>query len=77
MIKLVTNCEECIHNKICKFKNNAKTKMEYLKKIEYHNGFSNDVYDWETELERANVDVTFSCRDFRKEISFDKPNLRG
>ena len=33
MIKLVTNCEECIHNKICKFKNNAKTKMEYLKKI--------------------------------------------
>ena len=66
MIKLATNCEKCIHKKVCNCKDNAKYAMERLKKMQYGKGPNND-YDWETMMKADNVDITFSCPDYIEE----------
>ena len=72
MITLKTNCDDCIHSNICRFKDNAKSDMERLKGTMYGKGL-NDDYDWDTILKSRNVNVVFSCPDFKKK---DVPILR-
>lgn len=63
MIKLATDCKNCIHEKVCKNKNNALHAAEKLKKTTYGEG-PNDDYDWDYIMEAEHVDITFSCPDF-------------
>ena len=72
MINLKTNCEECIHVKICKNKNNAKNFCERLSDLTYGSG-PNDDYDWNTMSDHYNVNIDISCPDFKKT---DRPILR-
>ena len=65
MIKLVTDCKDCIHAKVCRNKDNAKYAMERLKKMQYGTG-PNDDYDWDIMMEHEHVTISFSCPDFIK-----------
>lgn len=69
MIKLTTNCAECSHEKMCRYKNNAKYAMEKLKKMTYGRG-PNDDYDWDIMMQHEHVNITFSCPDFDKKKDF-------
>lgn len=63
-IKLTTNCEECVHKKICRYKHSAKEDMRKLSDMVY--GYdSNMDHTWGTLMEIRNVDITFSCSDFK------------
>lgn len=66
MIELTTDCEKCIHATVCKNKNNAKNSMNKLKDMQYGEG-PNDDYTWGTMMKHYNVDITFTCPDFRKD----------
>lgn len=65
MITLRTDCKDCIHEKVCRNKDNAKSAMERLKNMQYGKG-PNDDYDWDTMMKHKNVDVMFSCPDYKK-----------
>ena len=65
MIKLKTNCDECVHKKVCKNINNAELNMNKLKKIQYGTGSNNDYY-WDIMMKHYNVVIEFSCPDFEK-----------
>ena len=65
MIKLATDCDKCIHKKMCRNKDNAKYAMERLKNMQYGKG-PNDDYDWDTMMKARHVGITFSCPDFVK-----------
>lgn len=67
MIRLEIDCNDCMHNDICKFKNNAKTDMERWKRTLYSKDPNSD-YDWETMSNYRHVDITFSCPDFQVNI---------
>ena len=58
MIKLMTSCTDCMHLKMCKYKNNVESDFNKLKKTPY------DSYDWETMSERRNVEIRFACPDY-------------
>lgn len=60
MIKLTTDCKECMHNKVCMYKDNVLNAMNIFK-----SGFY-DGYRCDDLMKNKNVDVTFSCPDFRK-----------
>lgn len=64
-IKLTTNCDECAHKAMCKYKNNAQYAMEKLKDMNYGTG-PNDDYSWDTMMEAEHVNITFSCPMFMK-----------
>ena len=42
MIRLVTDCNTCIHKEVCKHKDNAKSDMEKLKNMIYGEGPNDD-----------------------------------
>lgn len=69
MIKLKTDCKDCIHEKVCKNKNNAKYDMEKLKNTMYGKG-PNDDYYWYIMMEARHVDIEFSCPDFTSGVVF-------
>lgn len=72
MIKLVTDCDACIHKTICKYKDNAKADMNKLKNMNYGTGL-NDDYDWETISDSRHVNVTFACSDYKNgQISIER-----
>ena len=58
MIKLMTSCTDCMHSKMCKYKNNVESDFNKLKKTTY------DSYDWGTMSERRNVEIRFACPDY-------------
>lgn len=64
MIKLKTDCSNCVHNKVCRHKDNAKKAMEKLKKQKYSN-IPDDDYDWDAMMNLSNVDIEFSCPDYK------------
>ena len=63
MIKLNTDCEKCIHKKVCRNKDNAKNAMERLKNMQYGEG-PNDDYDWDNMMDSKRVNIAFSCPDY-------------
>ena len=64
MIRLVTDCNTCMHKDICRYINNAKVDMNKLKDMHYRTD-SNDYYSWNTISNLHNVNITFSCPDYR------------
>ena len=64
MIRLVTDCNTCMHKEVCKHKDNAKSDMEKLKNMIYGEG-PNDDYTWDTISSSRHVNITFSCPDYR------------
>ena len=67
MIKLKTECDICMHKKLCRFVYNAKNDMEKLKNTQYGNSPDTD-YDWDYMTKYRNVDITFSCPNFQVNI---------
>lgn len=67
MIKLETDCDNCMHKKVCSFAYNAKNDMEKLKNTEYGKNPTEDYY-WKDMVKYRNVDITFSCPDFQVNI---------
>lgn len=63
MIKLKTDCEKCIHKKVCGNKGNPEEAMVRLSNDIYGTD-PNDVSSWEQMMKRKNVDIVFSCPDF-------------
>ena len=63
MFTLLTDCNKCIHEKICKYKDNAKNAMNRLKEMQYGEG-PNDDYDWDTIMQTQHVTISFSCPNF-------------
>lgn len=59
MIKLATECRECLHRNVCRNKDNPKRVMEKLIGSEYEKG-----HDWDHMTEVMHVNVTFSCPDY-------------
>lgn len=72
MLKLRTDCDKCIHNKVCRNKNNPKHAMQKLVNTTYGDG-PNDDYGWDVMMKSQNVDVSFSCPDYQEQ----KPTPKG
>lgn len=64
MIKLKTDCDICMHKRICRFIYNAKNDMEKLKDTQYGNSPNTD-YDWDYMAKYRNIDIIFSCPNFQ------------
>lgn len=60
MINLKTNCEDCIHVKVCKNKDSSKRFLEKLTKVR-----DDCDYDCENLSYQYNVNVDISCPNFR------------
>lgn len=65
MITLTTDCDKCVHKGVCKYEGNAKSDMNKLKNTMYGKG-PNDDYDWDIISNSRNVDIKFSCKDYRE-----------
>ena len=74
MITLKTKCKNCIHNKMCKNRDNAETDMNKLKNMNYGKG-PNDDYTWEDISNSRNVNIVFSCPDYMCDFR-DKGGVR-
>jgi hypothetical protein len=64
MIKLKTSCDDCYHKKVCRNKGNAEKAIERL----FNSNYSEDPHKfrpWSLAMEDDNVDIVFSCPDFR------------
>lgn len=57
-IKLATDCKDCVHEKVCKYKNNAVDAMNRFKSS--IDGGSR----WDDSMKNKHVDVVFSCPSF-------------
>lgn len=71
MLKLRTDCDKCIHSKVCRNKNNPKNAMKKLANTTYGNG-PNDDYGWDVMMKQEHVDVSFSCPDYEKQKPIPK-----
>ena len=60
-IILTTNCNECVHKTMCKYKDNAANAMNELKNKSF-----DTTYIWEDAMNARNVNITFSCPMFMK-----------
>ena len=68
MIKLKTDCKDCIHAKVCKNKDNAKNAMKKLNDTRYGDG-PNDDYNWDIMMDFKHVDIEFSCPEFTSGVN--------
>lgn len=68
MIKVKTDCSKCIHEHVCKNKNNPKWIGDKLANTQFGNG-PNDDYDWDTMVESYHVNIDISCSDFSRGMS--------
>ena len=66
MIKLKSDCGDCTHSKVCRWKHNARFAMDKLKKETFISGESNVACTWEEKMTQDNIVVEFSCPDFEK-----------
>ena len=67
MIKLKTDCNECIHVNVCQYKHNAKFAMDKFKETAFKSAISNEVCTWEEKMECDRINVEFSCPDYNEE----------
>lgn len=68
MLKVTTDCSKCIHEKVCKNKNNPKWIKDKLADTQFGKG-PNDDYDWDTMSDCYGVDISFSCRHYKLDRS--------
>lgn len=67
MIINKTNCEECVHSKVCKNRDNTKMLCEKLINSNCHPDLNdNSIYKWSDMCNRYNVKIELSCPDFEK-----------
>lgn len=71
MLKLLTDCDDCMFNRVCKYHNRPKQAMEKLKNTTYGEG-PNDDYGWDVMMKQEHVDVSFSCPDYEKQKPIPK-----
>ena len=64
MIKLKTDCTDCIHSITCRYAHNARFAMDKLKKEVFTSDVSNDFCTWDDKMAHDHVDIEFSCPDF-------------
>ena len=64
MIELATECKQCSHYDVCKYRDNARIAMKKLFKMQYGTG-PNDDYSWSDTMLHMHVNITFSCSDYR------------
>lgn len=76
MINLTTNCDECVHAKVCKHAGDAKRCYEKLKNSTFGDG-PNDDYDWNVMSDHYNVTIDVSCPDFKRNSGVRTPNFGG
>ena len=69
MIKLKTDCTDCVHSKVCQYKHNARLAMDKFNESLFVSG-SGDAYKWRDKMTSDHVDVEFSCPDFEKKQQF-------
>lgn len=65
MIINKTHCEECIHSKVCKNRDNTKMLCEKLINSTCQPE-PNVIYKWSDMCNRYNVKIELSCPDFEK-----------
>ena len=65
MIINKTHCEECIHSKVCKNRDNTKMICEKLINSTCQPE-PNVIYKWGDMCNRYNVKIELSCPDFEK-----------
>ena len=59
MFKLATDCKDCVHADVCRYKDNAANSMKKLQDMKFDD---NDAYhSWEGAMAAMRVTVTFSC----------------
>ena len=71
MLKLLTDCDDCMFNRVCKYHNRPKQAMEKLKNTTYGDG-PNDDHGWVVMMKQEHVDVSFSCPDYEKQKPIPK-----
>lgn len=75
MIKLLTDCNKCLHNGVCKNRNNAENAMKKLKNTNYGCG-PNDDYEWDMMSEHLSIIISFSCQNYEEKIPTPKYHKR-
>lgn len=65
MIINKTHCEECIHSKVCKNRDNTKMLCEKLINSTCQPE-QNVIYKWSDMCNRYSVKIEMSCPDFEK-----------
>lgn len=63
MIKVKTDCNDCIHAKVCGHKGNVKMFYDRFKNENFGKG-PNDDYDWVTMSEVYSVNIDIYCPYF-------------
>ena len=77
MIKLKTDCNECIHVNVCQYKHNAQFAMDKFKTITFKSPISNEVCTWEEKMEYDHINVEFSCPEYEeKQQTLLKRNIK-
>ena len=71
MIELITDCKDCVHNKVCRNRDNAKIATNKLKNMTYGDG-PNDDYDWDIMMDHMKVHIRFYCDDFMRNYATRK-----
>ena len=67
MIKVRTECNECIHCKMCKYIGRADTLSRKLKNTNCRKGPNGD-YSWDKVSSIENIDIEFVCPDFIENV---------
>lgn len=72
MLKLLTDCNKCIHKRMCKHYDHPKQVMEKLKSTTYGEG-PNDDYGLDVMTDHEHVIVSYSCPDYQEQ----RPTPKG
>lgn len=61
-----TDCSICLHEEICKYRNNMKNEAEILAMKLYDDSNETDMsLNYEDEMALKNVTLEFTCKNFR------------
>ena len=66
MIKLKTDCNECIHVNVCQYKHNAQFAMDKFKTTAFKSARSNEVCKRKKKMECDHINVEFSCPEYEE-----------
>ena len=75
MIKLKTDCDNCIHVKVCKNKNNARIFMERLSDLAMGCIQHNDNISVKAAADYYNASIDIYCPDFESKICYRESTL--
>ena len=64
MLRLMNECDKCIHKNVCKYKNNQSILFDRLRTMPF-DGNGDDERNWESMSYEFNVAIDFSCLSFK------------